>query len=236
MSLTPLADIYAIIPAAGQGRRIGGQGNKLLLELAGIPVLLYTLKIFQENIYIKEIIVPAAKIDILEIEKMAGKFNLDKVTVVQGGKERQDSVFNALEALPPTARRVVIHDGARPLLTSRQLSHFLETTADFQAAVMAVRPKDTIKRVDKADWVKETLAREELRIIQTPQVFERPLLEKVHKQAAEIGFYTTDDAALLEWQGYSVKVVEGSYENIKITTPEDFLLAEMILHQRKEAL
>jgi len=235
MSITRLVDTCAIIPAAGQGRRMGGQGNKLLLELAGTPVLLFTLKTFNDCPWIREIIVSAAKVDILEIEQMVGKSGINKVTaVVEGGKERQDSVYNALQALNPEIKRVIVHDGARPLLTAGKLNDFFEQTVELKAAVMAVRPKDTIKIADEDGWVVSTPTRETMRLIQTPQVFDRLLLEKVHKLANESGYYTTDDASLMEWQGYQVRVIEGSYENIKVTTPEDLLIAEMILKKRGE--
>ncbi len=235
MNLTHLGDVAVIIPAAGRGQRMGSQGNKLLLELAGIPLLLFALKTFNECSYIKEIIIPAAENDVPEIKKIASEFAINKVTsIVQGGKERQDSVFNALQVLNPHIKRVVIHDGARPLLTLKELNCFLEQTINFEAAVMAVQPKDTIKKVDKDNWVLGTLVRDGLRAIQTPQIFDRLLLEKVHKTAYECQYYATDDSALLEWQGYQVKVLAGSYENIKVTTPEDLLLAENIMRRRQK--
>ncbi len=235
MNTTHSAKISAIIPAAGQGQRMRGQGNKLFLELAGTPVLLFTLKTFQECTYIDEIVIPAALNDIPIIEKLVKDNGVTKVTaIIEGGKERQDSVFKALQAINPAMQKVVVHDGARPLLPLSDLVYFLEHTHNLDAAVMAVLPKDTIKKVDESDWVVETPPRRQLRLIQTPQLFQRELLEKVHIQALEQGYYATDDASLMEWQGYGVKVMEGSYENIKVTTPEDLLLAEAILKRRGE--
>lgn len=233
------AKLGAIIPAAGQGERMGGQGNKLLLELAGTPILLYTLKLFEDCPFIGEIIISAARNDIPVLEKMTRDSGLKKVSsIVEGGRERQDSVARALRALNPDIQGVVVHDGARPLLTLEGLNGFLEEAvilmeaADLKAAVMGIGLKDTVKIVDSQGWVVQTPVRDDLRVIQTPQFFQRSLLEKVHKLALTQGFYTTDDAALMEWQGYAVKVLPGSYENIKITTPEDLLLAEAILHKR----
>ncbi len=234
MKLMHWANIGAIIPAAGQGRRMGGQGNKLLLELAGTPILVCTIKVFDACPYIREIIIPAAVQDIPIIQSMLHKFKLSKkIVVTEGGLERQDSVYKAIKVLSREIDRVVVHDGARPLLTVEELNCFLEETQDLDAAIMAVRLKDTVKKVDHQDWVLETPPREQLRAVQTPQVFTRSLLEKIHNQADQEGFYTTDDAALLEWHGYRVKVFPGSYENIKVTTPEDLLMAETILRRRR---
>ncbi|MGI6451098.1 MAG: 2-C-methyl-D-erythritol 4-phosphate cytidylyltransferase [Desulfitobacteriia bacterium] len=235
MRSTLSARIGAVIPAAGQGKRMGGQGNKLLLELAGAPILLYTLRTFQACPLIEKIVIPTAARDIPVIEKLVADQGLNKVSaVITGGQERQESVARALQALDPALRRVVVHDGARPLLTVEELNSFLEKTADLRAAVPAVPVKDTIKIINDRGWVVETPLRSSLRAIQTPQVFNRDLLEKVHKLAKEEGYQGTDDASLMEWQGYKVKTTEGSYENIKITTPEDLLLAEAILCRRRE--
>lgn len=237
MRLTHSDNIGAIIPAAGRGQRMGGQGNKLLLELAGTPILLYALKTFEACPSIREIVIPAAVNDLPVIQKMVADNNLRKVTsIIPGGQERQDSVARALQALNTEVQWVVVHDGARPLLRLADLNRFLEETAGLEAAVMAVPLKDTIKKVDGEGWVRETPLRKYLRSVQTPQLFNRFLLEKVHKQALTQGFYTTDDASLLEWQGYPVKVLAGSYENIKVTTPEDLLLAEAILRRRKGSM
>jgi 2-C-methyl-D-erythritol 4-phosphate cytidylyltransferase len=121
------------------------------------------------------------------------------------------------------------------LLTVQEFNNFLEQAAFYEAAVMAVKPKDTIKVIHKGAWVAKTLVRDELCAVQTPQVFDKVLLEKVHKLARECQYYATDDSSLVEWQGHRVKVLNGSYENIKVTTPEDMLLAELILRQRSSS-
>ncbi|MGI5901600.1 MAG: 2-C-methyl-D-erythritol 4-phosphate cytidylyltransferase [Desulfitobacteriia bacterium] len=235
MNIMLLDKLSAIIPAAGMGKRMGARGNKLLLELAGYPVLLFPLQIFNKCLYIKEIIIPAARSDIPTIENLVQEYKIDKVkAIVPGGKERQDSVFKALEFVNPQTKKVVIHDGARPLLTLEVLNKFLEQAFEYQAAIMAVACKDTIKKVSTDGWVKQSLDREELQAVQTPQVFDRLVLEKVHKVAREQKFYSTDDASLFEWQGLPVKVLKGCYENFKITTPEDLILAEAILKRRGE--
>ncbi len=233
MISTRLADTGAIIPAAGQGKRMRGQGNKLFLELAGTPVLILTLKIFTQCDRIRKIVIPAAAQDITVIESLLDQYGTNKaIDVVEGGRERQDSVFQALKALGTDVERVVVHDGARPLLTLPELNRFLKEADPYESAVMAVPLKDTIKKVDPNGFVVETPPRDSYRAVQTPQVFNRDLLEKVHMSAAEQGFYTTDDASLLEAMQYNVKVISGSYENIKVTTPEDLLFAEAILRNR----
>lgn len=234
MKSTHLANIGAIIPAAGQGKRMGGQGNKLLLELAGIPIILITLRIFEACPSIKEIVIPTAINNIQVIQKLVRDNNLRKVkSILKGGQERQDSVARALQVLAPEVQKVVVHDGARPLLALKDLNTFLKEADNLEAAVMGVALKDTIKKVNGQGWVEETPLRDGFRTIQTPQLFNRQLLEKVHKLASVQSYYTTDDASLMEWQGYPVKVLKGSYENIKVTTPEDLLLAAAILRKRE---
>jgi len=230
-----MAKIAAIIPAAGKGKRMGDQGNKLLLELAGIPILVYTIAIFEACPLISEIVIPTTSQDIPSVRKIVDANGFTKVkNIVEGGSERQESVARALAALSGSSDKVVVHDGARPLLTLPELEAFLTEALDCQAAVMAVPLKDTVKIVDEQGWVIQTPPRESLRAVQTPQFFDRRLLEKVHKLAEAEGYFATDDAALMEWQGYPVKIIPGSYENLKITTPEDLLLAETILQKRKE--
>lgn len=227
-----MVKVGAVIPAAGCGKRMGAECNKQLLALAGFPVLARTIKVFQLSTYIVEIVVVGAKKDISYITEMVKNQKFDKVSISIGGSHRQDSVLRGVQALSSAIQRVVVHDGARPLLTLNQLNCFLEDSEGFSAAITAISVKDTIKRITKTGLVAETPPREFLRAIQTPQVFERVVLEKVHKIAAEQGYYGTDDASLLEWQGYPVTVLEGYPENIKITTPEDLWLAEHIIEQR----
>lgn len=208
--------------------------HKQFLPLAGIPVLAHTLKVFQEAEGIKEIVVVGAGEDIAQIWELVRRFRFSKVSGIPvGGRQRQESVLAGLKALSETIRTVVVHDGARPLLTLTELNRFLGKAAGSVAAIMAVRVKDTIKRVDGAGWVLETLPRSELCSVQTPQVFERQLLREAHLKARAAGFAATDDGALLEWLGQPVRVLPGSFENIKITTPEDLFLAERILERRR---
>lgn len=222
-----------VIPAAGHGKRMGASINKQFILLAGRPILSHTLSLFEESEYVSEIVIVGSQEDLKTISELVRAQGFKKIrSITLGGKERQESVFAGVKALSPTIQRVVVHDGARPLLTLEDLNLFFAKAEEFSAAVMAIPVKDTIKRIDQSGKVLETLPRETLRAVQTPQVFERDLLEKAHQKAEDAGYLTTDDAALVEWIGYSVQSLDGSPENIKITTPEDLDFAESILAKR----
>ena len=228
-----MAEIGIVIPAAGQGKRMGAGCNKQFLSLMGQPILAHTVRLFEESGHVSEIVIVGAESDLLVIKELVYDHKFDKVVaIIQGGAQRQDSVRAGVQALSSTIQRVVVHDGARPLLSLELFHRFLEETADFAAAIMGIQLKDTVKRVDISGKVLETLPREHLRAVQTPQIFDRGILEKAHHQAAATGYYGTDDAALLEWMGHPVQMVEGSQENIKVTTPDDLWLAERILAMR----
>lgn len=227
-----MVKVGVVIPAAGYGKRMGANYNKQFLTLAGFPIIAHTIKVFQLSGCVIEIVVVGARNDITYITEIIRNQKFDKVSITIGGSQRQDSVFRGVQALSSAIQRVVVHDGARPLLTLEQFNRFLEDSEGFSAAITAIPLKDTIKRITETGLVAETPPRDFLRAIQTPQVFDRVVLEKVHKIAAEQGYYGTDDASLLEWQGYPVTVLEGYPENIKITTPEDLWLAEHIIEQR----
>lgn len=226
----------AIILAAGQGKRMVADTNKQYLLLAGQPVLAHTLAVFENCAAIDRCIVVAkaeeceyCRREIVE----AGGF-CKVIAVVAGGAERQDSVYQGLLALPEDCRFVAVHDGARPLITAEVITRALTEVTEDCGAVVGVPVKDTIKRADEAGIVIETPPRATLWSVQTPQIFERRQLSEAYRQALADGFYGTDDASLVERQGAMVKMVLGSYENIKLTTPEDMLLAENILHGRQK--
>lgn len=228
-----LAEIGIVIPAAGQGRRMGAGYNKQFLSLMGQPILAHTVRVFQESKYVSEIVIVGAESDLHVIKELVKQYKFDKVVAIsQGGAQRQDSVRSGVQALSTTIRRIVVHDGARPLLTLQEFHRFLGETDDFSAAIMGIQLKDTVKRVDISGKVLETPPREWLRAVQTPQIFDRVMLEEAHHKAASVGYYGTDDAALIEWLGYPVQMIEGSQENIKVTTPDDLWLAERILAHR----
>lgn len=225
----------AVIVAAGEGRRMGmGMGeDKLFTPVGGVPLLALTLKVYQGHPGIGPIVLVASE----EVQKrfdreLRGHYRLSKVVaVVAGGLRRQDSVYKGLQAFSSPPPAVLIHDGDRPFVDDTVISAVLEGAAD-GGAIAAVRAKDTIKRVTGEGMIVATLVRSELWLAQTPQGFPYCFILDAHKRAQAEGWEVTDDASLVEQLGVSVRVVEGSYDNIKITTPEDLELANVIYKRR----
>ncbi len=217
---------YALIVAAGQSRRMQGK-DKLLLELANKPVLWHSVKVFSDLAEIDGIIVVTSKVS--EIRKLLWKkWNLPKIKMIcSGGACRQESVARGLAQLPEDAEFVLIHDAARPLVSSKDILNLLDKVRQYQAVSLAMPVKDTIKIVDAENFVRETPDRQNLWLTQTPQGFQIDLLRKAYHQVRDLSAFT-DDAAIVEAAGWQVKLVEGSYRNIKITTPEDLLIAEVL--------
>jgi 2-C-methyl-D-erythritol 4-phosphate cytidylyltransferase len=213
-----LGKVAAIIPAAGQGKRMGGTVNKQLLKLRDKPVLAHTLEIFQQCPLIGEIVIVASQDELATIEnEIVIPFNINKTShIVLGGKERQDSVRNGLAVLDAETEWVVVHDGARPLLLPEELLRI-------------------IGKAYETGKVIATPARESLWCVQTPQIFKKDLLKLAHLSAHEAGLIVTDDASLVEALGHQVTAIMGSYENIKITTPEDLNFALTILQRRERS-
>ncbi len=220
-----MSKVAAIIPAAGQGKRMGVSGSKVYLEVWGRPLLAYTLERFQSHSLIAEIIVLVRKEDLEYCQQeVVEKYGFDKVRkVLSGGPERQDSIRLGLAALAPDIDLVLVHDGARPLVDSQTISLAIETALEKGAAVTGVPVKDTIKVVDVDLLVKDTPERQTLWAAQTPQAFKRAILERAYQEAGNQGWTGTDDASLVEKSGCRVYMVRGSYDNIKVTTPEDLL-------------
>lgn len=220
-----------VIVAAGSGKRMGGQRNKLWLPLAGEPILAHTVRLFVSHQEIGQIVLVVSETDRDEVLAWLEKENI-QLTVVLGGAERQDSVRNGLEALRDCTH-VLVHDAARPFVTPEQISQIISQVRRDQATILAVPVKDTIKVVGETGVVESTPARESLWAVQTPQAFRMSLLKEAHLAAWSAGRIGTDDAMLVEWLGHPVTVMQGSYENIKITTPDDLLLGEEILRKRR---
>jgi len=220
-----------IVVAAGKGERMGTMLPKPFLSLLGIPLLIHTLRAITASSLVHKIILVIAK----ERESLSrellqshGSFSVP-ISLVYGGNERQDSVRFGLAALDPDSEIVAIHDAARPFLTPDILDASIHAAAEYGGAVVAVPARDTIKRVTESGIVTETVPRQQLWLAQTPQTFQVALIREAHARAAAENIIMTDDAALLEWSGKPVKVIVGSQRNFKITTPEDLVLAEMIL-------
>jgi 2-C-methyl-D-erythritol 4-phosphate cytidylyltransferase len=221
---------FAVIPAAGLGKRFGAQ--KQFLELAGKPVLAHTLQAFEETPAIAGICIAAPEAEIPAVREMAAKFHINKVcAVVAGGQERQDSVRLGFSALP-SCDIVVVHDGVRPLVTRGIIERTIEVAERTGACVAATPVKETTKRADGEGFILETVDRSDLWSIQTPQAFRYEVFRQAVEQSARDGFLGTDEAMLVERIGGKVKVVTGSPYNIKITTPEDLAIAEAFLKLR----
>lgn len=223
----------AIIAAAGQGTRMGGRTAKQFLELAGVPVIIHTLKRFEQCDAIHEIVVTLPEPDVASFQALAEQHNLSKLTrVVPGGTTRAASVAQALRAVPATTTEIIaVHDGVRPFVTPDEISRTIAAAQTNGAAILAAPATDTIKEVEN-DVVQRTLARNSLRHALTPQCFQYELLRRAYKQLNEINAAeVTDDSFLVERLGVPVSVVEGSARNIKITRPEDLAFAEILLKQ-----
>ncbi len=227
--------ISVIIPAAGQGKRFGAGTNKAFVSLAGKTILERTVAAFSDLPEVSEIIIVIAPDELDEIKRQVKFYpRQDIIKAVAGGSERQYSVENALAAIRDDAEIVLIHDGARPLISRRVIHQVIKAVRDNSAAIVAVPVKDTIKVVDSGGFVTSTPVRSELWAVQTPQGFKRSLLIQAYKKAREENFLGTDDSSLVERLGIPVKIVPGEYENIKITTPEDLPIAKMILTENRE--
>lgn len=210
--------------------RMGGGVNKNLLELAGEPILIRTLKTFSRVERVNFLIVVVAAHEVETVEKLlSSTAGLKPWRVTVGGSERQYSIANGLKLLPDDAEIILVHDAARPLISARIINDVIDAAKAFGGAIAAVPSKDTIKIVDAEGFVKQTPPRRDLVSVQTPQGFKREILLQAYAQAQAEKFLGTDDASLVERLGAKVKVVKSGYDNIKITTPEDLSVAETLL-------
>lgn len=228
----------AIVLAGGRGSRMKTQVPKQYLQINGKPVLYYSLDVFQRCRRIDEIILVCSREDVEKCRKdIVEQYGFSKVKrIVPGGSERYYSVYEGLKAAEECGY-ILIHDGARPFIDETTINRILDVLPECRACVVGVPVKDTIKLSDEKGFVAQTLPREKLWSIQTPQSFEYPLIRKAYDELLgqePLKIKITDDAMVVEYvTGIPVKLVEGSYENMKITTPEDMLLAEMILNRKK---
>lgn len=222
----------AVVVAAGNGTRFGG--DKLLCELLGTPVLAYSLSVLQESQYINEIVLVSSEENLVPFAELCDKYHFDKVTkVVLGGQTRVESALSGACECSPKATLIAVHDGARPLVSLEVVDKAIECAFAHKAAVAAVPSRDTVKLV-KGRKVTSTPDREEAYCVQTPQVFDPIILKGALTNALQKELKVTDDASAAEAMGFDVYVSPGSEENIKITTPLDLKLAEVILAGRRE--
>ena len=224
----------AVIVAAGKGKRMGTEISKQFLPLGGKEILAHTVKKFEKAEKIRDIILVTGEDSLQDVQEMAQEYGWEKIrAIVAGGKERQDSVWNGLQEVSEDTEIVLIHDGVRPFVTEDILNGSIETALEMGGCVAGVPAKDTIKVCNRENIAVATPDRSTLWQIQTPQTFRRERIIKAYEQAKADGFVGTDDASLAEHSGYPVKVIMGSYRNIKITTKEDLLIGEAFLKEEQ---
>ncbi len=225
---------YAIVLAAGCGRRMGADRPKQFMDLAGKPVLAHTLEAFEQAGSIDRVVLVAPPEQVGRCEAFVKTWGGRKVSaVVPGGVARQDSVAEGLKAVGDEAGVVAVHDAARPLVLPEQIDAVVGEARETGAAVLGTRVTDTVKEV-AGERVLKTLDRSRLWSVQTPQAFQADLIRRAHREAARSGYVGTDDTALVERLNAPVRVVEGRRDNLKITTPEDLQVAGDILRRRGE--
>ena len=227
--------VVAVVPAGGTGKRMGAGIPKQFLMLDGVPMMLHALRVLERTPGVTEVIlvVPKEERD-RALSEVVERYGLKKVLkVVPGGATRQESVHHGLNEVDDDVEIVVVHDAVRPFITEDRIERSIEAARRHGGAIVAVPMKDTPKQAGPDRLIQRTLDRTELWLAQTPQTFRRALVVEAYRTAAMAHVHATDDAALVERLGHKVAIVEGSWENIKITTPEDMILAEAILAARK---
>lgn len=229
-------NLIAVIPAAGAGKRLGLGINKAFASVAGVPLIVHCLKMIADTGLVSRAIVVLAAAEVEDGTKLLQQYQDEYFAslpfcVVAGGKERQDSVYNALKTITETDGYVAVHDGARPFAGYDVFYDTLALAKIHGAAIAAVPVKDTIKVVNENMEVINTPARSSLVAVQTPQIFEIQLLKKAYDYLAQHPAQVTDDASVVELFGAKVAAAKGRYENIKVTTPEDLIFAENLLKQ-----
>jgi len=226
--------VAAIIPAAGEGRRMGGTIPKQFLQIGGREILARTLEVFETCVAIDDVWVVVADEQCTSCQStIVERYGFRKIRgVIAGGATRQESVWRGLQQVKDAVTLVVVHDGVRPLVTELLLQQTLEHASRYGAAIAAVPLKDTLKRVSATGTVEATVARERLWRVQTPQAFRHALLHRAFQHAWQRGLQATDEAGLIEALGYPVQIVPSYEHNIKITTPDDLIFCEMFLRER----
>ena len=222
---------FAIIAAAGKGTRMNSDENKVFLNISNKPMLYYALKVFQDCIEIDEIIIVAQKKDFKKINEIKNLYNLNKIkNIVEGGKERQDSVYNGLMSIRNAKEDdiVIVHNGSNPLAKEIEIEECIKAAKKYGAAVCCFKLKDTIKKI-KNGFVEKTLDRKDVYQMQTPQAVKYGLFAEGFKNVKKNKLNVTDDVSVAESLGKKIKIVPCSYENIKITTEDDLKIAEGIL-------
>jgi len=221
--------IVAIIPAGGKGKRSGFSAPKQYLKFLGKELIVYTLEVFQKNNLVDEIVVSAEPAYLTLFNKLIKDYNLFKVkSIVEGGEERQDSVYNALKSIKANDDDlIVVHDAARPLLPQDVLSNAINTAKEKGNALVCIKARDTLLKGEQS--VKEYVDRKEIHYVQTPQIFQYKILKRAMKKAYEKNFIGTDESMLVKELGIEINIVEGSSFNFKVTTMTDVEMFEMLV-------
>lgn len=223
--------VTAVIPAAGSSSRMGDGCNKLLMELQGIPLLARTLLAFERCPLVDEIIVVCREADMLPYARLCKAYGISKASqMVRGGDTRAASVWLGVQASDARTELIAVHDGARPLLRQQTLMQVIRDAGEYGAAAPLLPMKDSVKRLEDG-FIAADVPRATLAAAQTPQIFARDWLEKALRNAEEKGLAPTDDCAAAELIGVSVYASPGDYTNIKVTTPEDLLVAQAFLQE-----
>lgn len=225
--------VSCIVAAGGKGTRIGAGINKIFIELCGEPIIAHTLAVLQNNDYIDEIIIVTGECDIPGCCDIVKEFGITKVkTITAGGDTRQQSVMNGLKEISPGSDILIVHDGARPLVESSRITEVICAAKEYGAAALGTPEKNTLKFVDENGFITHTVDRSHIYEIHTPQGFKTCLARTMYENAINSGINGTDDCFLAESMGEKIRIVEDSGENIKITAPDDILVAERILENR----
>ncbi|EPD49497.1 2-C-methyl-D-erythritol 4-phosphate cytidylyltransferase [Paenisporosarcina sp. FSL H8-0542] len=223
-----------VLPAAGSGKRMKAGRNKLFLTLRDKPILIHTLEVFEQDTNCVGIWLAVKPEERVTIQEMLNEYNITKVKgMPEGGEERQYSVYACVQAAEHEADLILVHDAARPFIEPAVISQLVQKAHETGAAIAGVKAKDTMKRV-RNHIIEETVDRDQLWMIQTPQAFRKDILMKAQQQAEQDGFLGTDESMLVERLNIPVYVVESTYDNVKMTTQEDLLIGEAILQKRQQ--
>jgi len=229
-----MTEVGLVIVAAGRGERLGFPEEKALVALLGSPILAWSLRVFEEfhQIVDRVVVVPPGREGVFRervVDRLGSRHNID---IVAGGESRQDSVELGIQALSAEPHWVMVHDAARPLVTTKLVQSVLDTLDSGECVVPAMAPRDSLARRGYDQWIKSYENRDELLAVQTPQGFHRPVLEYAQKHAREHGHIATDEASLVLGVNHPVSWIEGEADNLKITFPGDLPLAEAVLRSR----
>lgn len=222
--------VAVIITAGGKGERFGGEMPKQFIELKGKPIIIHTIEKFSSIPSVESIVIPVHSEWFTYTKELFAKFDLPKVKdVVVGGKERQDSIYNALQSKSlEDIDIVMVHDSVRPFIEEKLVNKIIELTEDYGAVIAGTAPKDPVKEINSKSEILRTIQRNKVSISQTPQSFWKDIIANAYQKARDVNYIGSDSSQLVEFLGYKVYIIEGSEYNIKITTQFDLKLAELI--------